>query len=147
MGSISLRRRKAKSAKLARKFGTVPPTKRHLPEFPTNLSLIILLIVVVFLISGGLFDVISGTPIMIQQGETAFFYMPYDMNSQTVLESMLFAILLLIGISGGYLASRTLYSSTRKESSLLTVLSITLIVISVFGSYLLLELKIPGIFT
>ncbi len=143
---MSFRRRKAKSAKLARKFGAVPPTKRQLPEFPTNLSLVILLIVVVFLISGGLFVAVSGAPVMIQQGETAFFFIPYDMNSQTVLESMLFGILLLFGISGGYLASRTLYSSTRKESSLLTVISISLIVISVFGSYLLLELKIPGIF-
>ena len=146
MPSISLRRRKAKSTKLTRKFGTVPRTKRNLPEFPPNLLLIILLIVVVFLISGGLFNAVSGAPLMIQQGETALPFIPYDMNSQTVLESMLFAILLVLGISGGYLASRTLYSSTRKESSIFTILSIALLMIGVFGSYFLLEIKIPGIF-
>jgi uncharacterized membrane protein len=144
--NIYSKKRKAKKAKLARKFGAVPQTKRRLPEISPNWLFIVLLAVVVFLISGGIYDLISEAPVLIQLGETVYFYVPRDMNSQTIAESMFFSILLVLGILGGYLASRTLHSSTRKESSFIAVLSIVLILISVFGSYLLLELKIPGIF-
>lgn len=146
MPSTFLRKRKARETKLVRKFGTASPAERHLPTYSGNLLLIILLVVVVFLMSGGIYVVTSNAPLMIQWGKSALFYIPYDTNSQTVFEGISFSTFLVLGILGGFLASRTMYSSSRKESYLLILLSMVLILIGAFGSILLLELKIPGIF-
>ncbi|MFH1328541.1 MAG: hypothetical protein ABIH76_06865 [Candidatus Bathyarchaeota archaeon] len=114
------------------------------PEISPSIVTLIILAGVIFLLVGGLYGLITSTPVFIgtPQGGISFFA-PYDLNTQLPLEGAFYGIFLSIGILGGYLAHRSLtYRQNPRNVSIILFIAIALMVIGVLGANYLLQLKL-----
>ncbi|RJX15648.1 hypothetical protein CW703_05130 [Candidatus Bathyarchaeota archaeon] len=132
---------KKKGKKLKRKF-KIEVRRRYLDYLPKILVLI-LLAIVVFFISGGLYNLVVRPPPILTAGDRIYFFIPYRLDEQLIGESLISIILLCIGLSGIFLVNRSIqYYYSRRMATIILVGGIAMFVIGVFGIYMLLNFKL-----
>jgi len=100
----------------------------------------------IFLVGGGLYSVLENSIILAQGFGPAglSFFVPYDINSQTLSESVFFMIFMCIGVVGGYMAFRSFgWRRDQREASILLILAIVMIAVGAYGVNMLIEFKVP----
>ena len=113
----------------------------------SSLTIIILLMFSIFILGGGIYNIME-KPFAIIPGPSRSwtFYVPYDINRQTLNESILAMLLFLMGIAGYftyYLSTRYVYSPRR--AWIIALIGISVLVIAFVGSQYSLDLKVPGV--
>jgi hypothetical protein len=113
----------------------------------SSLTIIILMMFSIFILGGGIYNIME-KPLAITPGPSRSwtFYVPYDINRQTLNESILAMLLFLMGIVGYftyYLSTRYVYSPRR--AWIIALIGISVLVIAFVGSQYSLDLKVPGI--
>lgn len=118
------------------------------PSFVPSSSLIIgvLLAFSIFVLGGGIYNIMEH-PLAITPGpgRSWTFYVPYDINRQTLNESLLGMLLFLMGMTGYfvyYLSTRYVYSP--RKAWIFALIGISVLVIAFVGSQHSLNLKVPG---
>jgi len=107
----------------------------------------ILLIVIVFIISGGVYDILE-RPIALLPSPSSpvpLFFYP-GISAQTLNESIQAFFLFTIGIIGGFLVLRsTRYTYKPRESGILLIIGLVMIIVGYLGCLSVLTSKAPGI--
>jgi quinol-cytochrome oxidoreductase complex cytochrome b subunit len=122
--------------------------KNEIPNLVPSSSfmIIILLAFSIFVLGGGIYNIME-RPLAITPGPSRSwtFYVPYDINRQTLNESILAMLLFLMGIAGYftyYLSTRYVYSPRR--AWIIALIGISVLIIAFVGSQYSLDLKVPG---
>ncbi len=123
--------------------------KNEIPNLvpSSSLTIIILLMFSIFILGGGIYNIME-KPLAMTPGPSRSwtFYVPYDINRQTLNESFLAMLLFLMGMTGYftyYLSTRYVYSP--RKAWIIALIGISILVIAFIGSQYSLDLKIPGI--
>jgi lysylphosphatidylglycerol synthetase-like protein (DUF2156 family) len=101
----------------------------------------------IFILGGGVFDIIE-KPLALLPGASSgsfLFYYPYELNAQTLNESVFVMFLYVIGFAG----LATIYQSTKyahkpREAFTWLLIGIILTVIAFYGIETLIALKLSG---
>ena len=137
-------KKRAKKGKLAKKFGDIK-TKR---EFPASFNIFFFLVLIgitIFLLAGGLYDLVNKPPMVISIGESSSFFIP-NMGSQTVSESIFTGMLTIIGIGGLIIASHSLKpGQNARISSMVLIVSMVMLIFGVIGLQLIFAAKFGNI--
>ena len=109
---------------------------------PSNsLIAFFLVIVAIFIFGGGVYDIMEKPISVLPTPSNPRFYYP-GMTDQTFNESLIFMILLTMGISGGYLSFRSTRRVYRpREANMFLVIGITLIIVAFIGCEVVLSWK------
>ena len=94
-----------------------------------------------FIVGGGIYDLLDN-PLAIVSGPTGWIAVDPRMSEQTLHESilsMVFTVLIFVGLLSSYRSTRVAYDSKRATTML--VLGIALILLGLSGSHYLLVLK------
>jgi len=118
----------------------------RLPRFPlykpsSTLIIILFIAVAVFILGGGVYDIMK-QPLVFLPTPTNPSYLYAGMTDQSINESLVFAIFLIMGISGLFLA----YMSTRhayrpREARISLLMGVTLLAIAFLGCEILIRAK------
>jgi len=106
---------------------------------------VLLVAVAVFMAGGGVYDLMEKPlAILPGPGQQWTFYVPYDINRQTLNESVMAMFLFSIGVSGCFMY----YWSTRyvfrpRQATILLLIGVSLMAIAFFGCQFMLNAKIP----
>ncbi|RLI05388.1 hypothetical protein DRO26_02350 [Candidatus Bathyarchaeota archaeon] len=136
-------KKKAKKLKLKRKFGAATPRQKYV-DFLSSTLLFVLLAFVIFLLGGGLYDLVESPPPLITIGRRVFFYFPYDLSNQVILESLFSMILFGLGFVGALLAGKSVKYSNRRLASMVLIGGMILFLLGFLGVYLVMKLKLPS---
>jgi len=144
---ISFRKKETKTSKFARKFGEARTPRKWHPEVPPSVAVLTVIAISVFLLGGGLYSLLQSSPAIVSSPSGGWsFYVPYDLNTQTLSESIFFTLFLCVGIAGGYVAYRSFgYRHGQRQASILLLVAVIMIAIAAFGVQFLLELKVPSL--
>ncbi len=107
-----------------------------------NLVLALVLILIsIFILGGGMYDVIMRPLILLPTSTTTqFFY--FGLRDQSLTESLVFMVLLTIGVSGLYLSSRSSKLIYRpREASIMLFIGVALIITAFLCCEYILILK------
>jgi len=109
-------------------------------------TIFILLMFSIFILGGGIYNIME-RPLAITPGpgRSWTFYVPYDINRQTLNESILAMLLFVMGIAGCfiyYLSTRYAYSPRR--AWIFSLIGISMLIIAFVGAQHSLNLKVPG---
>ncbi len=100
----------------------------------TTLLLIVLMGFTVFILGGGIYN------IMVRPSHELFFYP--GMSDQFLNESLIFMLLLVVGMTGGLLAYRsTRYTYRPREAKMFLLIGLALLVVAFLGTEVILNLK------
>jgi len=108
-----------------------------------SLSLItlVLLTITVFILGGGVYDVLETPLAVLPTPGNPIFYYP-GLTEQLLNESIIFILFLIMGIAGGYLAYRsTRYAYRPREARMFLLIGLALMIVAFLGSEILLTLK------
>lgn len=109
----------------------------------------VFLIIGIFVISGGIYDILERPPAFLpsSDGTTLLFYYP-GINAQTSTEGIQSFFLFAIGTIGGTLVLRsTRYTYKPRESAIILTLGLVMILVGYLGCLSVLTTKAPAIWT
>jgi predicted MFS family arabinose efflux permease len=100
----------------------------------------------IFILGGGIYNIME-KPLAITPGagQSWTFYVPYDINKQTLNESIIAMLLFVMGVAGYlvyYLSTRYVYSPRR--AWILALIGMSMLIIAFVGSQHSLNLKVPS---
>jgi len=112
----------------------------------STLTIAILLMFSIFILGGGIYNIME-KPLAITPGagQSWTFYVPYDINKQTLNESIIAMLLFVMGVAGYlvyYLSTRYVYSPRR--AWILALIGMSMLIIAFVGSQHSLNLKVPS---
>ncbi len=112
----------------------------------TSLTIAILLVFSIFVLGGGIYNIME-KPLAITPGpgRSWTFYIPYDINRQTLNESVFVMVFFVIGMAGCflyYLSTRYVYSPRR--AWVMALIGMCMLIVGFIGSQYSLNLKVPG---
>jgi hypothetical protein len=96
------------------------------------------------MLGGGIYDVVM-KPIALAftPGGGSYFFIPRDLNSQTLNESIYFMFFVSIGIAGGYTAQRSVrYLHKPRQAGLFMLIGTLMILIGFIGAWTVLDWKL-----
>ena len=108
-----------------------------------SLSLIslVLLTITIFILGGGVYDVLETPLAVLPTPGNPIFYYP-GLTEQLLNESIIFILFLIMGIAGGFLAYRsTRYAYRPREARMFLLIGLALMIVAFLGSEILLTLK------
>jgi hypothetical protein len=106
-----------------------------------SLIAFILIAVAIFILGGGVYDIMEHPPSVLPTPTSPQFYYP-GMTDQTLNESMIFIFLLIIGISGGYISFRSTRHAYRpREARMFLAVGIAMMVVAFIGCEVLMDWK------
>ena len=102
---------------------------------PSNPLLILLLVAIaIFTLGGGVYDILQQPISVLPTPSNPYFYYP-GLSDQTLTESELFMVFLIIGVSGGLIAFRSTRHSYRpREAQMFLVIGLVMLVIAFIAS-------------
>ncbi|MEM2094812.1 MAG: hypothetical protein QXI32_05895 [Candidatus Bathyarchaeia archaeon] len=108
----------------------------------TNLAAICLMAFFIFVLGGGIYDLMEKPPRILTSPSNPVFWYP-GITEQTFNESLYFTVFLLAGVSGGYLV----FISTRvglrpREAKMLLLIGAMMMLIATVYSEAILHLKL-----
>jgi len=111
-----------------------------------SLTISILLIFSIFVLGGGIYNIME-KPLAITPGpgRSWTFYVPYDINKQTLNESILAMLLFVMGVAGYfvyYFSTRYVYSP--RKAWIFALIGISMLIIAFIGAQHSLNLKVPS---
>ncbi|MFH0896763.1 MAG: hypothetical protein V1850_01775 [Candidatus Bathyarchaeota archaeon] len=112
-------------------------------SFRSSNSMLILFMVVIaiFILGGGVYDLMQKPISVLPTPSNPIFYYS-GMTDQTLNESMIFILFLIIGISGGYLSFRSTRHAYRpREARMYIAIGVTMIIVAFIGCEAILALK------
>jgi len=112
----------------------------------STLRIGILLMFSIFILGGGIYNIME-KPLAITPGpgRSWTFYVPYDINRQTLNESIIAMLLFVMGVVGYlvyYLSTRYVYSPRR--AWIFALIGMSMLIIAFIGSQHSLNLKVPS---
>lgn len=112
----------------------------------TSFTIMIVLMYSLFVLGGGIYNIME-RPLAITPGpeRSWTFYIPYDVNRQTLNESIFVMVFFAMGMAGYflyYLSTRYVYNPRR--AWIMALIGICLLLIGFIGSQHSLNLKVPG---
>ncbi|MFQ5998174.1 MAG: hypothetical protein ACE5KO_02605 [Candidatus Bathyarchaeia archaeon] len=119
---------------------------RTLPKISSTPFVVAILGIAIFLMGGGLYNLLIQTPAVIQTRAGTFtFFTPFDINTQLTSESAFSMIFLSLSVAGAFVS----YSSARRVATsrtgtMLLLTGLLMLVMGVIGINFLLQLKIPS---
>ena len=121
----------------------------HIPSvsFRHSNSLIALLIVatVIFLFGGGVYNIMQNPISVLPTPSNPIFYY-IGLSEQTLNESIIFILFLIIGISGGYIISRSTSHAYRpREARMFIAVGVTMVIVALLGCEAMMVLKGVGL--
>ena len=101
---------------------------------PSNsLIAFILVVVAIIILGGGVYDILEKPISVLPTPSNPIFYYP-GMSNQTLNESMIFILFLIIGVSGGYLSFRSTRHAYRpREAKMFLAIGITMMMVAFIG--------------
>lgn len=106
-----------------------------------SLVAFLLIVVAIFTLGGGVYDLMERPIFVFPSPSNPIFYYP-GMTDQTLNESMIFILFLIIGISGGYLSFRSTRHAYRpREARMLLAIGITMMMVAFIGCEIVLMWK------
>lgn len=117
----------------------------RLPRVPlkpfTSIITFILVSVSIFILGGGVYDVMEQPISILPTPSQPIFYYP-GMTDQTLTESINFMFFLIIGFFGGFLCFRsTRYAYRPREARMLLLIGIAMLIFAFIGCEVLLAAK------
>jgi len=101
----------------------------------------VLVVVAIFILGGGVYDIME-TPISVLPTPSNPVWYFQGMTAQTLNESFIFILFLIIGISGGYLAFRSTRRAYRpREARLFLAIGVAMMVVAFIGSEVIITWK------
>lgn len=120
---------------------------RTLPKISSTPFVVAILGVAIFLMGGGLYNLLVETPAVIQTRAGTFtFFTPFDINTQLTSESAFSMIFLSLSVAGAFIS----YSSARRgvatsrTGTMVLLTGLLMLVMGVIGINFLLQLKLPS---
>jgi len=113
---------------------------------PSN-SMIALIIVLVsiFILGGGVYDIMQKPISVLPTPSNPVFYYS-GLSDQTLNESMIFILFLIIGISGGYISFRSTRHAYRpREAKMFIAIGVTMLIVAFIGCETIMALKGVGL--
>jgi len=98
----------------------------------------------IFLLGGGVYDIIEKPLAILQvaQGRWIFFW-PYQLNAQSLIESIIVMLLYCIGFGGFWaMYQSTKYAYKPRQAFILLLLGAVLVILAYFGCETLINLKL-----
>lgn len=139
-----------KRLKLRRKCSALSKTTKkakelRLPSFKftpsTTLIGILLIVVTLFILGGGVYDIMEQPISVLPTPSNPIFYYS-GMTDQTLNESLIFILFLIMGISGGYLTFRSTRHAYRpREAKMFLSIGMTLLILAFIGCEVMLSWK------
>ena len=118
--------------------------KLKMPSTRPSTTLITLLLVafVIFVLGGGIYDIMENPPSILPSSSNPIFYYQ-GMSEQTLNESAYFIIFLIMSVSGGYLILMSSRMGYRpREAKMLLLFGIAMMLIATTFSEVVLNKKI-----
>ena len=112
-------------------------------SFKPSVSLIatILIIVTIFILGGGVYDIME-KPISILPTPSSPVFYYQGMSDQTLNESLIFILFLIMGVSGGYISFRSTRHVYRpREAKMFLAIGLTMMIVAFIGCETLLLWK------
>jgi hypothetical protein len=101
----------------------------------------VLVVVAIFILGGGVYNIME-IPISVLPTPSNPVWYFQGMTAQTLNESLIFILFLIIGISGGYLAFRSTRRAYRpREARLFLAIGVAMMVVAFIGSEVILTWK------
>lgn len=112
----------------------------------STLRIAIIMIFSIFILGGGIYNIME-KPLAITPGpqQSWTFYIPYDINKQTLNESIIAMLLFVMGVAGYfvyYLSTRYVYSP--RKAWVFALIGMSMLIIAFVGFQYSLNLKIPS---
>jgi len=109
---------------------------------PSNsLIAFFLVVVAIFILGGGVYDIMEKPISVLPTPSNPIFYYP-GMTDQTLNESLIFILFLIMGVSGGYLSFRSTRHAYRpREARMLLAIGVTMMIIAFIGCETVLAWK------
>ena len=106
-----------------------------------SLIAFLLIVVAIFILGGGVYDIMMHPPSVLPTPTSPQFYYT-GMSDQTLNESIIFVLLLTIGISGGYISFRSTRHAYRpREARMFLAVGITMMIVAFIGCEVLMSWK------
>ena len=118
----------------------------RLPRFPmykpsTSLTIFLLIAVSIFILGGGVYDIMEKPLTVLPTPSNPIFYYP-GMTDQLLNESLIFSLFLVMGIGGGFVAYRsTRYAYRPREAKMLLLIGVSLMLVAFLGCEILMTWK------
>ena len=107
----------------------------------TSLIIVLLVAVVIFILGGGVYDIMERPLSVLPTPTNPIYYYP-GMGDQFLNESIIFMLFLIMGIAGGFLVFRsTRYACRPREARMFLLIGLALLIVAFLGSEILLTLK------
>ncbi len=100
-----------------------------------------LVVVTIFILGGGIYDIMEKPISVLPTPSSPIFYYQ-GIGDQTLNESMIFILLLIIGVSGGYLSFRSTRHAYRpREAKMFLAIGIVMMIVTFIGCEVILAWK------
>jgi len=120
------------------------PSLLESSTMPIMVVKVVVIAGVLFLLSGGLFTIVNwgDLPLFISYQESYSFILPFDFNTQLILEGIVSFMFLAMGFVGGYIIHRSQRGLTdSRTASMLLIVGVIFLLVGVFGLSSFLALK------
>lgn len=138
MGSLAERIRRSSLARMIRniRLPTVSPARPL-----SSLIIILMVLASILILGGGVYDIMM-KPLALLSTPTYTIFFYYGLHEQTLIESLIFIFLLIIGVIGGYLAYRsTRYLYRPREATIMMLIGVSMLFLAFIGCEYVLGLK------
>jgi hypothetical protein len=111
-------------------------------QVPTNLILGIIIVFIIFVSAGGVYDILNNAPAITINQKTGEMSSVADMNGQTLMESIFSMIMITFMFAGLFAAKRSMgVAYDRRKANTMLMLGVALILFGISGSFYILLLK------
>ena len=143
--------KKSKAKKVKRKVSSTAFKMRRFGvwlsriKLPSTVLSIILVAICIFLLGGGMYNILEKPITLMPRGRRIVFYYPYTLYDQFIVGSLIVMILYTMGFAGLVLAyESTKYANKPRQAFMLLIVGVLLILSAYLGCQHLITLKIRG---